>query len=162
MNFEQAFKVLMGHEGGYANDPNDPGGETMYGITIATARRNGYTGPMKDLPLSKAHEIARKEYWTAVRADELPDSVRFDVFDACYHSGAERAAKLLQQSLGFTGRNVDGIIGPMTLKAAREMDPQLLDKRFAGYRLRFLASLSSWPSFARGWARRIATNLIED
>lgn len=162
MDFDSAFQKLMGHEGGYSNNPADTGGETMYGVTIATARRNGYYGPMRDLPLFKAKEIAKREYWASVRADELPDAVRFDVFDAAYHAGPERAAKLLQQAVGFTGNAVDGKIGPNTLKAAHLVNPQLLDKRFAGYRLRFLASLSSWSSFNRGWARRIATNLIED
>ena len=162
MNFEQSFNKLMAHEGGYANNPADPGGETMYGITIRVARAHGYNGPMRDLPLSEARRIAKIAYWDVVRADALPDLVRFDVFDACYHSGPERAVKLLQQALGFTGKDVDGIFGKNTLARVQSADPKELDKRFNGYRLRFLASLGTWPSFARGWARRIANNLIED
>lgn len=162
MNFDRAFDKLMEHEGGYSNNPADPGGETMYGITHRVARKNGYTGPMKDLPLATARRIAKTEYWDVVNADSLPDRVRFDVFDTCYHSGRERAIKLLQQALGFTGRDVDGLVGPMTRAALLSSNPEVLDKRFNGYRLRFLASLSTWPSFARGWARRIANNLIED
>jgi lysozyme family protein len=162
VNFDKAFDKLIGHEGGYSNNPADPGGETMYGVTLRVARQNGYLGAMKDMPLSTAKRIAKTEYWDKVRADALPDRIRFDVFDTCYHSGQDRAVKLLQQALGFTGRDVDGIFGKNTLARAGAADPDELDKRFNGYRLRFLASLGTWPSFARGWARRIANNLIED
>lgn len=162
MNFDKAFDMLMLHEGGYVNHPDDPGGETNYGITKATARRNGYDGPMKSLPLDVARRIAKVEYWDAVRADALPDQIRFDVFDTCYHSGPVRAIRLLQQALGFIGTDVDGIFGRNTLARVQAADPKELDKKFNGYRLRFLASLGTWPSFGRGWVRRIATNLIED
>lgn len=162
MNFDKAFDMLMLHEGGYVNHPDDPGGETNYGITKATARRNGYDGPMKSLPLDVARRIAKAEYWDAVRADALPDQIRFDVFDTCYHSGPVRAIRLLQQALGFIGTDVDGIFGRNTLASVQAADPKELDKKFNGYRLRFLASLGTWPSFGRGWVRRIATNLIED
>ena len=162
MNFDKAFDMLIGHEGGYSNHPSDPGGETMYGITARVARKNGYHGDMRALPLSVAKSIAKSEYWDAVRADALPDAIRFDVFDTCYHSGPDRAIRLLQQALGFIGTDVDGIFGRNTLARVQEADPKELDKKFNGYRLRFLASLGTWPSFGRGWARRIATNLIED
>lgn len=134
----------------------------MYGITEAVARRNKYEGHMRDLPISLAKRIAKTEYWDVVRADALPDRVRFDVFDTCYHSGPDRAVKLLQQALGFVGRDVDGIFGKNTLARAMAANPDELDKKFNGYRLRFLASLGTWPSFSKGWVRRIATNLIED
>lgn len=162
MTFDKAFEKLMEHEGGYSNNPADPGGETMYGVTARVARKNGYTGQMKELPLAIAKRIAKTEYWDAVRADALPDRVRFDVFDTCYHSGPDRAIKLLQQALGFVGRDVDGIFGKNTLARAMAANPDELDKKFNGYRLRFLASLGTWPSFSKGWVRRIATNLIED
>lgn len=82
MNFDQAFEALIGHEGGYSNNPSDPGGETMFGITARVARQAGYHGAMRSLPLVTAKQIAKNQYWDAVRADELPAQVRFDVFDA--------------------------------------------------------------------------------
>lgn len=159
MNFDAAFEKLIGHEGGYSNNPADPGGETMYGVTFRVARAHGYTGAMRDLPLDTAKAIYRKSYWDTVRADELPDSVRFDVFDASVNSGPGQAIRFLQRATGVAD---DGRLGPLTLRAVKAMDPQLLDKRVNGYRLRFMAELKSWPSFGRGWAARIATNLIED
>lgn len=159
MNFDQSFEKLIGHEGRYSNNPADPGGETMFGVTKAVARSHGYTGNMIDLPLNAAKLIYKSSYWDKARCDELPDAVRFDTFDAAVNSGVGQAVKFLQRAAGVQD---DGVIGPKTLSAVRAMDPQLLDKRLSGYRLRFMTELKNWPPFAKGWAARIATNLIED
>lgn len=159
MTFDQAFEKLIGHEGGYSNHPDDPGAETMFGVTAKVARANGYQGRMIDLPLATAKVIYRQSYWDAVRAEELPETVRFDVFDCAVNSGAGQAIRFLQRATGVAD---DGRLGPLTIRAVKAMDPQLLDKRLNGYRLRFMAELKAWPSFGRGWASRIATNLIED
>jgi lysozyme family protein len=157
--FDEAFEKLIGHEGGYSNHPDDPGKVTMYGITESVARAHGYQGRMIDLPLATVKAIYRQDYWDKVRANELPEAVRFDVFDAAVNSGAGQAVRLLQRATGTTD---DGRLGPVTLRAVIAMDPQLLDKRLNGYRLRYMTELKNWPPFARGWAARIATNLIED
>lgn len=159
MNFDQAFEKLIGHEGRYSNHSDDPGGETMFGITKATARQHGYNGAMIDLPLPAAKLIYKSSYWDKVRCDELPDAVRFDTFDAAVNSGTGQAVKFLQRAAGVAD---DGVIGPRTLAAVRAMDPQLLDKRISGYRLQFMADLKNWPSFGKGWVKRIAKNMIED
>lgn len=159
MKFDEAFDRLIGHEGGYSDNPADPGGKTMWGVTERVARSWGYTGDMRDLPRSVAKEIYQALYWSKVRAEEIPEVVRFDVFDTAVNSGVTQAVKLLQRAAGAVD---DGVLGPNTLAAARSMDAQLLDKRFSGYRLRFMTTLKNWPPFARGWAARIATNLIED
>lgn len=137
MNFERAFEKLMGHEGGFVDHPKDPGGATRYGITQRVARANGYEGDMRNLPLSEAKRIA--------------------LFDAAYNSGVEQATQWVQRAAGATD---DGIIGPKTLLAARIADPHLLSKRFNGHRLNFLADRKTWDHFGRGWARRIASNLL--
>ena len=157
MNFEHAFEKLIGHEGGFVDHPSDPGGATRYGVTERVARANGYEGDMRNLPLSEAKRIARAEYWDAVRADEVPDAVRFDLFDAAYNSDPVQAIKWLQRAAGATD---DGILGPKTLLAARIADPHLLSKRFNGHRLNFLADRKTWDHFGRGWSRRIASNLL--
>jgi lysozyme family protein len=158
MNFDTAFERLIGHEGGYVNHANDPGGETNHGVTARVARAHGYQGDMIDLPLETAKEIARAAYWDAVKADELPAQIRFDVFDAAYNSGVGQAAKWLQRAAGATA---DGQIGPMTIAAASAMDAGILLARFNGHRLQFLTDLPTWASFGKGWARRIANNLKE-
>ena len=157
MTFDEAFDRLIGHEGGYANHPNDPGGETMWGITARVARAAGYLEPMRDLPRGLAKEIYRRQYWTPVRAEELPAAVRFSVFDAAVNSGVGQAVKWLQEAAGVTA---DGVIGPVTLAAANK-DEWRVFARFNGARLHFMAGLPTWPSFGRGWARRVADNLTE-
>lgn len=158
MNFDQAFDALIGHEGGYSNNPADPGGETMWGVTLTVARASGYTGPMRDLPRDTAKAIYRAQYWDAVRADQLPDQVRFDIFDAAVNSGVKQAVKWLQRVLGVSE---DGIIGPATLAAAASAGPDI-GRRYSGVRLKFMTDLPTWPSFGRGWARRIASNLTRE
>lgn len=158
MNFDQAFDMLIGHEGSYSNNPADPGGETMWGVTLTVARASGYTGRMKDLPRDMAKAIYRAQYWDAVRADQLPDQVRFDVFDAAVNSGVKQAVKWLQRVVGVSE---DGIIGPATLGAASVVG-ESIGRRYSGVRLKFMTDLPTWPSFGRGWARRIASNLTRE
>jgi lysozyme family protein len=153
MNFDQAFEKLLGHEGAYSNHPNDPGGETMWGVTIAVARENGYQGAMRDMPASVAKAIYRKNYWDKTRCDELPDAVRYAVFDAAVNSGAGQSIRWLQRALGVAD---DGQIGAVTLGAAKVADGGSLLRAVLAQRLKFMVKLSGWPSFSRGWANRIA------
>ena len=152
MNIEQALVHLLRSEGGYSDHPTDKGGPTMYGVTERVARQHGYTGDMRDLPLSVATTIYRKQYWAMIKADQLPDNLRFHVFDAAVNSGNVQAIKWLQQCAGV---KVDGIIGPITIKAAAGVSPA----KYSAVRLRFMTGLKNWPSFGKGWARRIADNL---
>jgi len=142
-SFDIAFAALIENEGSYSNNPNDPGQETMWGITAHVARENGYTGAMRDLPIETAKSIARSKYWDPIGGDDLSTPLDFQVFDAAYNSGPERAEKWLGQAQQ-----------PFTT------DPEKVIMRFDAYRLLFLDSLPTWPSFGRGWAKRIAKNLL--
>lgn len=152
MNIERALEILLRHEGGYIDHPSDPGGATNFGITERVARKHGYTGHMRDMPLSMAITIYRKDYWDAIRADSLPDAIRFHVFDAAVNSGVTQAIKWLQRAGGAVE---DGIIGPRTIAAAARVTPA----KYSAIRLRFMTGLNTWQTFGRGWARRIADNL---
>jgi lysozyme family protein len=157
VNFDPAFTELMVNEGGYVNNPADPGGETMYGITKRVAEKHGYTGDMRDLPIEFAKSIAKSDYWDSIHGDDLPPGLDFQVFDACYNSGATTAIEWLQKAVRI---NADGRFGPATLAAVQHADPLKVIMRFDAYRLLFLDSLPTWPNFGRGWARRIANNLL--
>lgn len=157
MNFDDAFDLLIEHEGGYANLANDPGGETRYGITKAVARENGYQGDMRELPLETAKQIAKVKYWDKVQADVWPPALRFDLFDMAYNSGPTQAIKLMQRALNVAD---DGKIGPKTLLAAKMADRVRVVARFNAYRLKFLVDLKNWKSFSRGWVIRVANNLL--
>lgn len=157
MDFDTAFTILLKHEGDYSDHPSDPGGQTRYGVTEAVAREVGYRGDMRELPIDLAKRIYRERYWNAVRADELPESVRYAVFDGAVNSGPRQAILWLQRAVGV---KADGIIGPQTLAAVRAADPERLLRRILAQRLRFMTGLPNWPAFGRGWARRIA-DLLE-
>lgn len=153
MDFDSAFTRLLGHEGGYSNHPSDPGGETMWGVTKRVAEQNGYTGSMRDLPQAFAKAVYRKMYWDAVRAEELPPTIRYSTFDAAVNSGPRQAILWLQRSVGATP---DGILGPLTLAELRRHDPREVLMRANATRLQFMTELPNWGAFSRGWTRRIA------
>lgn len=153
MNFDEAFERLIGHEGGYINSRADPGGETKYGIS-----KRSYPG--EDIPgmtLARAKEIYARDFWGAAACDALPEGIKFDVFDMAVNSGVTASIRLVQRTAGVTA---DGVIGPNTLLALSSIPPLRLVARFNGARLAFMAELPTWPSFGRGWARRIASNLM--
>lgn len=156
MNFETAFDLLITHEGGFSNHPDDPGGATMYGVTEQVARAEGYTGPMQDLTLDFAKSVYRKRYWDACQCEVMPDPVRYPLFDAAVNSGPAQAIKWLQSAAGV---KADGKIGPVTRSAVINLNPYALTKNMVGIRLRFMTELKNWPSFSKGWARRIAAIL---
>ena len=156
MDFKRAFDLLITHEGGFSNHPDDPGGATMYGITEVVARAEGYTGPMRELTLDFAKQVYRKRYWDACRCDQMPDVLRYPLFDAAVNSGPGQAIKWLQAAVGV---KADGAIGPVTQQAVNMAAPQPTRQKMIGNRLRFMTQLSNWPSFSKGWARRIAAIL---
>ena len=156
MNFDTAFDLLMTHEGGFSNHPDDPGGATMYGVTEAVARENGYTGDMRDFLLADAKKIYKAKYWDACQCDAMPDPIRYPLFDAAVNSGPGQAVKWMQSAVGV---KVDGAIGPVTKHAVAMAPPMVLRQQMIGKRLRFMTELKNWPSFSKGWARRIASIL---
>jgi lysozyme family protein len=158
MNFEQAFDILMTHEGGFSYRPfsDDPGGATKYGVTEKVARANGYVGKMEDFTLDFAKQIYRKDYWDACQCDVMPDSIRYPLFDAAVNSGVAQSIKWLQSAVGVKS---DGIMGSVTKQSVNMAAPQVLRQKMLGIRLRFMTGLSNWSANAKGWSRRIAAIL---
>lgn len=156
MNFPEAFDILMTHEGGFSNHPDDPGGATMYGVTETVARAEGYVGPMSEMTLDFAKQVYKKRYWDACNCDRMPDQLRYPLFDAAVNSGVTQAIKWLQDGLFI---KADGKIGPQTMGAVNSCFPLNVRQRMIGARLRFLTGLMNWPTFAKGWTRRIAAIL---
>lgn len=126
--FEAAWKATGRAEGGYVNNPNDSGGETNHGITVATARRCGYTGRMKDLSAPLAERIAKESYWDVMNLDRIaalsPDIAR-EMFDTGFLMGPSTPSKFLQRTLNALNRRgkdypdgeIDGKIGAQTIGA---------------------------------------------
>lgn len=154
MNFDQAFEKLIGHEGGYVNDPRDKGGETKFGIS-----KRAYPGEdIAAMTLERSKAIYSRDYWGPAGCDALPDQAKFQVFDMAVNSGVKTALRTVQRAIGATP---DGVLGPQTLQAVQSMPATRFIARFNGARLAYMAALTDWPAFGRGWANRVAANLME-
>lgn len=159
-NFSLALPLVLAHEGGYSNHPKDPGGPTNKGITqrVYDAWRRGKSLPtqsVKAIAQSEVEAIYRAQYWNAVRGDDLPAGLDYAVFDYAVNSGPSRAARDLQKQLGVTA---DSVIGAITLDAAdaaMRLDEEHAIAAYCEERLDFDKSLSTWPTFGKGWNRRI-------
>lgn len=154
MTFDQAFDRLIGHEGGYVNDPRDPGGETKFGISKRAYRDVN----IATLTIDDARRIYQRDYWDKARCSDLPPQVAFQVFDTAVNSGIGQATRFLQRAVGVAD---DGSIGPLTIAAVFRLQPEQVAARFNGQRLDFMSRLSTWDTFGKGWARRVAQNLME-
>lgn len=153
MDFPIAFDRLIGSEGGYVNNPNDPGGETKWGIS----KRSYPTVDIRNLTREGARTIYLRDFWNRIHADELYDGVAFQAFDFAVNSGIDTAVRYLQRALNVAD---DGHWGPITRAAAVAMSESDTIMRLLGLRLDFMTRLSNWSDASRGWARRIAQNLM--
>ena len=128
MSIDSIIDATIGKEGRYSNNPADRGGETMFGITAAVARANGYAGAMRDLPRSTAVAIYRSQYFVkpgfaAVAA--VSEAIAEELFDTGVNMGIDYPRRWLQQWLNALNRGgtdyadiaEDGQIGPGTVGA---------------------------------------------
>lgn len=164
MNFEKAFERLIGHEGGYSTDRNDPGNwtggkvgsgtfkGTKYGIAANTYRNLD----IKNLTIEQAKAIYKKDWWDKLGADQLHPSIVYQLWDFAVNAGKSRAIKELQQAVGVPD---DGIIGPKTIAAVKSKDVNDVLLLLASERLSFYTSLKTWSIYGKGWTNRVAENL---
>lgn len=143
---------ILGHEGGYTRGDGDPGGETRWGVS----KRSYPHLDIKNLTIEQAADIYLRDYLAPLEANQLPDSVAFQLLDFAINSGVDRAKVSLQRAVGV---REDGDIGPATLAAVRRHTEAEVIMRLLAVRLEFMTGLSVWPQFGKGWARRIAQNL---
>ena len=155
-NFDEALKAVLHHEGGYVNHPSDPGGMTNLGCTKRVWEE--WCGhevdekAMRALTPADVAPLYKAKYWDKIKGDDLPAGVDYVVFDAAINSGPGRAAKWLQSCVGV---DPDGGIGPKTLAAVAAFDAKTLVDDYAKRRLSFLMDLPTWPTFGKGWGRRV-------
>jgi lysozyme family protein len=156
-NFEAALAHVLVHEGGYVDHPLDPGGATKYGITLATlvAWRGRPVAKAEVMALDRreAADIYRARFWSAVRADELPPGLDYAVFDLAVNSGPARAARLLSRALDLPE---EPRLSIEMVRAAGNRPVVDLIRRLSDERRTFLRRLAHWPTFGRGWSRRVA------
>ncbi|WP_428029272.1 glycoside hydrolase family 108 protein [Ancylobacter sp.] len=157
-SFDEALKRVLVHEGGYADHPADPGGATMKGVTqrVYDGWRRRHGVPVQAVRLIEPGEVAaiyRRQYWDAVRADDLPAGLDYALFDAAVNSGAAQAAKWLQRTLGVAA---DGQVGEATLAALADPEAGAVIDGLCDRRLAMLRALRTFPTFGAGWTRRVA------
>lgn len=164
-NFDAALKHLLKSEGGFTDDPRDPGnklpdgraGCTMLGVTQASWEsfigKRTTKEKMRQLTPADVAPIYRKKYWDAVRGDDLPSGLDYLLFDFAVNAGPGRAIKVMQQSLNVTA---DGVIGRITMKAIKDAEPQDLIEKFSEAKTEYYRSLKTFETFGKGWLNRVA------
>lgn len=155
--FEICVALLLNHEGGNDDDPDDPGGRTSRGILQREWDRwrtlhAGLPSDVWQAPQDQVLAIYREWYWNALNCDRLAAGLDYAVFDYGVNSGISRAARVLQ---GFVGAVVDGEIGPETIGKAARAGPAKLVAQICDERLTFLRGLSTWWKFGGGWTARV-------
>jgi lysozyme family protein len=156
--YDECLKRVLAHEGGYTNDPRDPGGPTNFGITIYDYRKymkpRATAADVQRMSLLKAKSIYRSKYWNALRCDDLPAGVDYSVFDYGVNSGIGRAGKVLRRVLGLS--DADWRIAAEVITALTKCDTSKVIIAINDERLQFLKSLRTWNAFGVGWGRRVA------
>ena len=148
---DKAIQLVLKHEGGYVNHPEDPGGETKYGIS----KRAYPDVDIANLTEYDARCIYKKDYWDKVKGDELPAALALVVFDTAVNMGIRRAVKFLQETVN--AQPIDGIIGPITISnACKAFDhPEFIIDSYLNKRIKKYQSLSTFKTFGKGWIRRV-------
>lgn len=148
--FDRCFEVLLGHEGGYVNNPADPGGATNWGIS-----QKSYPHlDIRTMTREQAKALYWTDYWEKAGCPYCHPALALVVFDSAVNNGVSRAIRCLQEGLGVT---VDGVLGQETMAAlASVVEPDAVLSYTHGARIRFMASLTTWGTFGRGWSRRLA------
>lgn len=146
--FEQIIEKVLGHEGGYVNNPNDPGGETKFGIT----KRDFPNEDIKTLTRERAKELYKELYWDKPQLEKVPIHLKYIVFDTGVNMGTGMAIKILQRASGAT---VDGIMGTETAFKSQHTTVEA----YAFYRMyRYMELIgrnNNLATFSKGWANRV-------
>jgi len=145
-------------EGGFSDDPRDPGKATMQGVTIATFRHWRHdplatVAQLRGILPAEWNAIMASGYWQPPRCQELPPGVDLMVFDMAVNSGPRASAQLLQQAAHVAP--VDGWVGPGTLAAVRAMNPADVLDRLARLQEAFYRRLAGFGTFGKGWLARL-------
>lgn len=171
--FDRLVETLIGKEGGYVNDPKDSGGETIWGITVAVARENGYSGPMRNMTRDQAKAIYRAKYWAKpglYLIAPMSERVAEELLDTGVNAGTGTAGMFFQRALNVLNRGgadyadikVDGAIGPATAKAYasyRKRNGALAEERMlkalncmqGNYYIELAEARSKDERFVNGW-----------
>jgi len=152
-NFQECLDLVLKYEGGWVNNPADPGGETNLGVTKRVWEE--YVGhavkTMKNLTKDDVAPMYELKYWRPCYCEVLPRGLDFVVFSMGVNAGPGRSVKLLQQSIGCVP---DGVIGPRTRELISASNSANLIAKFSETRREYYRALKTFPIFGKGWISR--------
>jgi lysozyme family protein len=153
--FDYCIELVLGHEGGYVNDPDDPGGETNWGIS-----KKAYKNlDIANLSKNDAKAIYKKDYWDKYKVGKLPPNLRYLYFDMCINMGSRNAGRVLQRAANAKNPasakiKVDGMIGPNTIKAVKKVEQGRLRSERVLYYARIVIKKPVQYKYWYGWFKR--------
>lgn len=164
LTFDAAFDRLIGSEGGFTIDPKDPGNWTGGRVNVGELKGTKYgiaanTYPdidIKNLTLAQAKAIYYRDWWLKIGADQIDTAIVYQMWDFAVNAGMSTSRRALQRAARVAD---DGQIGNVTLAAVKAMSVTDVLMRFAAQRLRYYTSLSTWPTYGKGWTNRVAGDL---
>ena len=161
-NYESALAHVLKSEGLWSDNPQDPGGATMKGITLSVYqewKRNPHITKeeLRVIPDEEVYNLYKELYWNNVQGDYLPAGVDYAVFDSAVNMGVGRAAKLIQEAVGVTA---DGVLGPASVSAIQKTDPKELIEKFSQLKENFYHGIVEHKpdqvKYLKGWLNRVA------
>jgi lysozyme family protein len=156
-NFAPSLALVLQHEGGFVDDPQDPGGATNKGVTQAVyddwrAGEGLFKRSVRYINDYEVGAIYRRRYWNACRCDDLPSGLDYCIFDFAVNSGVNRAARYLQRAVGAVE---DGQVGPATIARVAAQSVEYTINSVCDARLNFLRQLPTFSHFGTGWTCRV-------
>jgi lysozyme family protein len=155
-NWDDCFKMVLKHEGGFVNHPKDPGGMTNLGVTKRNwevyLNRAVTEQDMRALTPETVKPFYKTLYWDKIKGDQLPAGIDYAAYDLAVNSGVGKAAKYLQE---IAGTPADGVIGPKSLEAIQSCDAAETVDALCDMRVSFLKGLSTFDTFGKGWMIRV-------
>lgn len=166
--FADCLTFTLAEEGGWANDPEDPGGATMQGVTFAafTDWRQAQDLPaptLDDLRYISEDELQAfyaTRFWNVIRGHDLPAGIDLITFDFGVNAGWHRSVKMLQQALGMSAQDQDGWVGPQTLGACSRATLRTVLANKAVLHLQHYMARPTFDRFGNGWMHRTARRLL--
>jgi len=161
-SFKECLDLVLKSEGGYVNNPADPGGMTNLGVTKRVWEE--FTGhevdekEMRSLTPEKVAPLYEQRYWRPTYCEVLPRGLDLLIFSMGVNAGTGRSVKLLQSSIGCVP---DGVIGPKTMELIKSANVTSLITKFSESRRDYYKSLKTFPIFGKGWLSRVDKEEVE-
>ena len=156
-NFEDCLALVLKSEGGFVQNPKDPGGATNLGVTKATYEayvgRSVSVDEIKALTPDTVAPLYKAMYWDKVSGDNIALGLDYALFDFAVNSGPRQATKFIQNIASVPA---DGMMGNRTVQQLANLDPSDCITRLCSERLQFLKQLNTWDTFGKGWQKRVS------